>query len=338
MKKILFAAMAALAITSCSQNEEIEAPSQKSAIDFTTAVGKAARAADTDNNNFKAFTVNSYITDADYAGGALGAAYMNGVAYTGTQGTWKTENKTDYYWPSLTSGSKVQFFAYPTPVDGNITFNADSAWPTLTFTVADAASAQQDLVVACATDMTSTSSGVTDGKLTLTFKHILTKINFSVTIDKNYTYTINSITINGAKGTSGVYTFASDVATGTWSDLGDAPTTGYSYSINSSATADSNGVIDLSTTDGSLMLLPQSLNGVTIEVDYTTQKNTTELFSGIKTVTLTSADKWEVGKNIRYNLTLPVGAEKISVDTNVSAWEDETSTSETPVTPPTPAA
>lgn len=29
MKKILFAALAALAITSCSQNEEIEAPTQK---------------------------------------------------------------------------------------------------------------------------------------------------------------------------------------------------------------------------------------------------------------------------------------------------------------------
>lgn len=32
MKKILFAALAALAITSCSQNEEIEAPTQKTEI------------------------------------------------------------------------------------------------------------------------------------------------------------------------------------------------------------------------------------------------------------------------------------------------------------------
>lgn len=34
MKKILFAALAALAITSCSQNEEIEAPTQKTEIKF----------------------------------------------------------------------------------------------------------------------------------------------------------------------------------------------------------------------------------------------------------------------------------------------------------------
>lgn len=333
MKKILFAAMAALAITSCTNNEEIEAPSQKSAIDFTTVVGKSARAADIDNTNFQAFTVNSYITDAAYTGGALGDAYMNGVAYTGGQGAWTTTDKTDYYWPSSTSGSKVQFFAYPTPVSNNITFNTGSAWPTLTFTVADAVSAQQDLVVACATDMTSTSSGVTDGKLSLAFKHILTKINFSATIDKNYTYTINSITIKGAKGTSGTYTFAADVSTGKWGTLGATPTAGYSYPINSSAIADNDGVIDLSTTDGSLMLLPQTLDKVTIEVDYTTKKNTTELFNGTKTVALTSSDVWEVGKNIRYNLTLPVGAEKISVDTKVSTWDSETPTPETPVTP-----
>ncbi len=34
MKKILFAALAALAITSCSQNEEIEAPTQNGKINF----------------------------------------------------------------------------------------------------------------------------------------------------------------------------------------------------------------------------------------------------------------------------------------------------------------
>ena len=34
MKKILFAAVAALAITSCSQNEEIDAPAQKTPVSF----------------------------------------------------------------------------------------------------------------------------------------------------------------------------------------------------------------------------------------------------------------------------------------------------------------
>lgn len=40
MKKILFAAVAALAITSCSQNEEIDAPAQKTPVSFKTIVNK----------------------------------------------------------------------------------------------------------------------------------------------------------------------------------------------------------------------------------------------------------------------------------------------------------
>ena len=47
MKKILFAALAVLAITSCSQNEEIEAPTQKTEINFRSVVGKSSRAEST---------------------------------------------------------------------------------------------------------------------------------------------------------------------------------------------------------------------------------------------------------------------------------------------------
>ncbi len=51
MKKILFAALAVLAITSCSQNEEIEAPTQKTEINFRSVVGKSSRAAEATTEN-----------------------------------------------------------------------------------------------------------------------------------------------------------------------------------------------------------------------------------------------------------------------------------------------
>ena len=57
MKKILFAALAALAITSCSQNEEIEAPTQKTEINFRSVVGKSSRAAEA-TRHYKIFCVN----------------------------------------------------------------------------------------------------------------------------------------------------------------------------------------------------------------------------------------------------------------------------------------
>lgn len=319
MKKILFAALAALAITSCSQNEEIEAPSQKTKIDFTTAVGKPSRAADATNDNFQAFTVNSYITTDSYTGGSLGAAYMDAVPYTGGQGSWTTADTKDYFWPIT---NKVHFFAYPTPsstdANADISYEAPaSGWPTLTFKVAEKAADQKDLVVACAINETKPTTG---GEVTLTFKHILTRINFAAEIDVNYDYTISSITIKGAQGTSGTYTFASDPTNGEWKNLGAAPSGGYSYPIKANATVE-NKIIDLSTTDGSLMLLPQTLDKVTIEVNYTTKKGENEFFNGTKNVTLNSTDKWEIGKNIRYTLKLPVGAEKIAIATEVSSWE-----------------
>ncbi len=109
MKKILLAVTAALAITSCSQNEEFEAPNQQTKIDFTSVVRKATRATDTNSNNFLGFTVSSYITDGDYSEtGALGAAYMDGISYTkdNAAAPWTTTDKGTYYWPSISSGKK----------------------------------------------------------------------------------------------------------------------------------------------------------------------------------------------------------------------------------------
>ena len=64
MKKILFAALAALAITSCSQNEEIEAPTQKTEINFRSVVGKSSRAAEatTENLESQGFILYAYNT------------------------------------------------------------------------------------------------------------------------------------------------------------------------------------------------------------------------------------------------------------------------------------
>ena len=65
------------------------------------------------------------------------------------------------------------------------------------------------------------------------------------------------------------------------------------------------------------MLLPQSVASKTISVTYKTEKDGHTYFNNTKTVTLGTSAKWEIGKNIRYTLTLPVGAEKVTVDTNV---------------------
>ena len=61
------------------------------------------------------------------------------------------------------------------------------------------------------------------------------------------------------------------------------------------------------------MLYPQSLTDAKITVKYKTEKDNATFFNGSKEVALTG--EWTNGQSIRYILTLPVGAEKMSVNT-----------------------
>lgn len=331
MKKILLAVTAALAITSCSQNEEFEAPNQQTKIDFTSVVRKATRAADTTSDNFLAFTVSSYVTDAAYDGSAaLGSAYMDGISFTkdNAAANWTITDGGTYYWPSKESGKKVQFFAYPTTEPTSYSLPA-TGYPSISFTVDGTPASQKDLVVAHAANVTAESEGVTNGTLTLDFKHVLTRINFAyIPGDEKLTYEVTGISIADIKGGKGTYKFNAD--NGEWNL--DAATTNvsYSYDVKQSTTkvTDKN-YYSLAAADASWMLLPQEVGGKVISIAYSTKQGEMEVFKGTKTVTIPAEAKWEVGQNILYILTLPAGATAAHLDTKVSAWNNASEQGET---------
>lgn len=306
MKKILFVALAAATMMSCTENEVIENAGNKAAIEFGTAVNAGTRAAVVNNSNFDAFTVSAYTVAADVIEtSGLGDVYMDQIAYTGGQGKWTTTGGT-YYWPI---DKKMQFFAYPTSLKGDFTVG-DTGYPTLSFTVAETAENQTDLVVAHAADVTKPA----DNKLTLTFKHLLTRINFSYKPeDASYTYTISKITINDVSGGTATYTF--DGNNGSWG-VGSTASTNYDYPIAATPVLDGD-YYTLGESTASLMLLPQDVATKTILVTYKTVKGNYTYFNDTKTVTLPAGAKWEMGQNIRYKLTLPVGADAIILDTDV---------------------
>lgn len=322
MRKILLAVTAALAITSCSQNEEFENSNQQTKIGLTSIVRKTTRAVDTNNDNFLGFTVSSYVTDGDYDGvSSLGTAYMNGIAYTkgNAAAPWTTSNTETYYWPSTNSGKKVQFFAYPTTDPTSYSLPADGGYPTISFTVDNTPKNQKDLVVAHAANMTSTSEGVTDGTLTLDFRHVLTRINFAfIPGDPLLTYTVTAISIADVKGGTGKYSF--NVDNGEW-DLTAATSSSYNYTVKQSADkVENKNYYSLADTDASWMLFPQKVDGKVISITYSTKQGEMEVFSGLKTVTLPSNAEWTIGQNVLYVLTLPAGADKVGIDTKVSSW------------------
>ena len=203
MKKILFAALAALAITSCSQNEidgiDNGTPKSKNEIGVNTIVKKSSRATVTSNSSFTSFKLHAYIIkSSDIATSGWGNAYMDGIEYKGGQGNWTTTSGT-FYWPI----TEMQFFGYT----DDVTYTApasSSAYPTISYTLPDTPADQKDIIVAYSKDITKPS----DNTLNLTFQHILTRINFAAKLaDSNYTYTVESITITGAKGGAATYTF-----------------------------------------------------------------------------------------------------------------------------------
>ena len=323
MKKILFAAVAALAITGCSQNEEIEKAAKSAEIGFNAIVKNTTRAAVTNIKNLGNFKVHSYITGTTFGGSTeLGTAYMNGVLFeTEDNTTWTTSDTKTYYWPSETTKS-VQFFAYPSTLisDFSIPDTGTAGYPSFNYTVDNEADEQGDLVVAYESNKTATSEGVNAGKLTLNFKHILSRINFAyIPGNTNLTYTVTAVKIADIKGGTAKYTFSA--SNGAW-DVTSGTSKEYTYTVTqSSNVVENKSYYMLGGEDASLMLFPQDVAKKVITVTYTSKDDDgVQVFSGDKTVTLPDNSKWEVGKNILYILTLPAGGTEMTVTPKISEW------------------
>ena len=318
MKKILFAAVAALAITSCSQNEEIDAPAQKTPVSFKTIVNKSARATAMLEADFSEFKVYAYNTGKDNiaTATAIGTAFINGEEVTkAAEGAWGMS--TTHYWPV---SDNIQFFAFsPKAAISTDLWNVTTKYPSFTYTIKEVAS-QEDLLVASATDKTKPT---TDQAIELAFSHILTQINFSAKLVKNFAYTITGISI---KGVNNKNTYSYDSGWGTSEGTAD-----YAYDGNWNAAPEGDdNIANLSkTTDtkitNALMLMPQTLPS-TAKIEITNSvkapDNTTITFNGTKEVSLSGT--WEKNKNIRYILELPTDAKEVKLTPKVNTWENET--------------
>lgn len=323
MKKFLFLAMAAAAMVSCSQNEEIENAAQKAEIKLGTVVSNTTRAAVTDNESLKdeGFTVYAYKTEATdmdkLAAGGLGTAYMDGAKATYKDNVWSLSGS--YYWPKT---GKVQFFAYSTYATNPAIYElkADAIYPTLTYTVAKEAADQKDLVVATAFNKTYQTTA-----LQLDFTHALTQINFSaVGSNADFTYKLTSIVIEGVYG-KGTYDFAPGA--GPWTTTGTADAT-YTYPIsadNSQVSISGTTEQKLDQTNGALMLIPQAMSETAvIKVKYDVYEGDALLNNIDTTIELKDKTTWSAGANLRYTLTLSGTGASIDLTPNVGGWASET--------------
>lgn len=246
MKKILFASMvAALALTSCSNDEVINEQNDANKIAFSVVTQGNSRANDIycPNNLIDGFTVSAKMG---------GATFFDGDQYTGTTGSW-TSNSPVRYWPA--SGS-LDFFA------SNGTYSWNSGAPTFDdFTVNSSVASQFDLLYAVAAGETKKSTPVQ-----LNFRHALSQIvfcakNVSPTLyveveavrvvnvhgTGTFTFPTASTTTNVAHGTASGTVPA---AQGTWDEANFSNLTDYTASfdtktVNCPLGAENGGIVKL---------------------------------------------------------------------------------------------
>jgi len=352
MKKILFAATAVLALAACSKNEVYENTSDARLIGFGTYTGITSKADGSLINGTALnadFNVYGYNTGATAFGDATVAAptLMSDqlVSYAGGKYTYTPLR----YWPTDEANNKLTFFAvYPTSVKmANLATEKAGSYA---FTAADAPASQIDFMVSdIAADMAySNTNTTTNGLVSLSFHHMLTKVNVKAKgvndVNGTIAVTVKSVSFSGIKNTgtlvpsftaltnenNGVTSFAWNTVTGdkTYAypvDGAVLPTDAYAYvcgndNVNSAA----------------LLMVPQTISStakITIVYDYTYTPKA-ELGQPAYTITgntisgnlsVPAMEVWYFGKNVTYTFAIGIatGSHPIEFTAVATDWADE---------------
>ena len=338
-------AMAAVASTSCS-NEETRVNEPKSdAIEFGTYLGRDAESRasvfTTDNMKTAGFAVfASYTGQSEFADQTMNFMYNQQVTYNVS--AWQYSPLK--YWPN-NPGDKVSFFAYaPHDVTG-AALTADKAQ--VTFTVQDLVANQKDLVVADALK-NQTKQAIT-GNVNFTFKHVLARVGLNVEamfdkVNSDATGATDSSTDNGTKASETTINVTKveligkfdkngiiDLTNSTWSDVepagGDVIYT-WAADANNFDTDVANDVTttkqQLNKADHYAMIIPQTVNNMTVRITYTVTTTDASLNGGNSAITnVITSDPFNFtfaqGKAYMFNLHL--GMTSVKFDASVSDWE-----------------
>lgn len=335
MKKLfLLVAFAAIGLASCT-DEQIEDQNQKDGIQFKTLVGMNSIFKSTELNNvaFTEFWVSAYRTEGDvnYDSTQTLIPYINNLRVMKINQVTNEWNYTgNYYWP-LTQ--KLNFFAHNAGASSVLPTTQFTNFPSFEFTQDfTSATTQKDVIVARALNQTQMATPVA-----LTFNHALCQINFSLKgADEGPEYIIKKIEVLGIRET-GTFRFR-DTLYFNWNTSGSAAVA-YTYfdagsnpgrSISTSLVSFGNGSGVASnplTGNEALMIIPQDGENLTIKITYDVVNQGVTLSSDAIATTTLAGERMNVGKKVRYNLTIPtptgVANNRITFTGTVSDWNTE---------------
>lgn len=344
MKKMfLFAAMACVALASCTKNEPVNVP-QEDAITFAApVVGLNTKAVEikTDYPTDVNFSVFAHYFTGNYSTLTDGKLYMNDVetAYDATLVAWNSA--TNYYWPKQ---GTLTFAAYsPSSVAAEydvtgLKFND--------FVVPATAAEQYDLLFSeraynQTKDEMTTAEDPYKG-VQIKFNHALSSVLFKVKTDKDYSadnfqINVTKIEVKGVHGkgsfnqgledTDGSLTKSKTEHAG-WTPDATAALCDYvafegDQVLTTTAVVTENVVSGNFVNNTNLILLPQELPAdAALYVEYTIYNNNTGVTipqnATVKLDAYGSVSHWLRGN--RYKYTLTIGLDKIYFDPTVAEW------------------
>lgn len=306
MKRSLFMlGVAVAALSGCSQSEILEVAEGR-AIGFSSFVNNNTRAAITEiagTDDLTEYYVYGYHTD--------NIPVFENVKVTadGTEYTAYWEQGKTYNFAAYSNGNKK--------IDSDISFSASAGDKKLTISNYTPDNAN-DLVAAIAEDLTCNNPS-TQGKVGLTFKHLLSQVKFTFTNtdSRSYTMKISDIQIANAIKTAKVeFTGTGSTAVPVWS--GSPTGSGVlAYEFD-----DLNDIAADGTHETECLVIPQSNENLQVTFTATFWDNASSenpirtgkfvaslRYDNLESVVGTEANKWTAG--FRYNYTATVNASQI---------------------------
>ena len=171
MKKFFFfAAIAAIGLASCSNDETIasQATSESNAISFRPLMNNVTRAADVTETTLH----SGFVVTAVNHGSDPETQYFYGVTFSWNDPAYTSSTK--YYWPN--SGS-LDFYAYAPIGNDQITYPTTPNYKVFTVTPSTTVASQVDLVYANTNEKTKATSAT---GVVLNFRHTESKIAIKV--------------------------------------------------------------------------------------------------------------------------------------------------------------
>lgn len=202
----------------------------------------------------------------------------------GSNGVWSPDET--YFWPA---GGTLDFYAYA-PYEQTI--DIENKAIKFDHTVPEQATEQPDILFAY---KECSKTQATDGTVSLGFKHALAGVKF---VAKNVTNcTVKNITLKNLYG-QGSCTYDTESNTFTWTMSGK--TKDFSQTFNVTLKEQENGEQPITdkNTETTFMLIPQSLQDVTVEVQVKTSEGTFTL-----TGSLAKTGEWKAGHIYTYAIS-----------------------------------